>query len=109
MKNRCVLFQTIRRGLSEGQLETKLAEAEIRRKELQEEKVKQVMEHSGLERHGRMRSASAYKYVPNYSYVSMPPKPSSLPILSLHPFALLRGIHYKITLFLKKVGKYFSH
>ena len=63
MKNRCVLFQTIRRGLSEGQLETKLAEAEIRRKELQEEKVKQVMEHSGLERHGRMRSASAYKYV----------------------------------------------
>ena len=67
MKNRCVLFQTIRRGLSEGQLETKLAEAEIRRKELQEEKVKQVMEHSGLERHGRMRSASAYKYViPNF-------------------------------------------
>ena len=60
------MFQKIRRP--EGQLETKLAEAELRRKELQEEKVKQVMEHSGLERHGRMRSASAYKYViPNFS------------------------------------------
>ena len=54
------MFQKIRRP--EGQLETKLAEAELRRKELQEEKVKQVMDHTGLERHGRMRSASAYRY-----------------------------------------------
>ena len=86
------MFQKIRRP--EGQLETKLAEAELRRKELQEEKVKQVMEHSGLERHGRMRSASAYKYViPNFSIllficVSATKLPSFLPLLSLqslHP------------------------
>ena len=49
------------------QLETKLAEAELRRKELEEEKVKHVMERSGLERHGRMRSASAYKREQAYS------------------------------------------
>ena len=62
LKNRCLLFfQTIRRP--EGQLETKLAEAELRRKELQEEKVTKVMEHSGLERHGRMRSASTNRYI----------------------------------------------
>merc|ERR1712141_64058 len=60
-----VLFQKIRRP--EGQLETKLAEAELRRKELQEEKVKQVMDHTGLERHGRMRSASAYRREQLYS------------------------------------------
>ena len=56
-----MFFQTIRRP--EGQLETKLAEAELRRKELQEEKVTKVMEHSGLERHGRMRSASTNRYI----------------------------------------------
>ena len=45
----------------------KLAEAEVRRKELEEEKVNNVMERSGLERHGRMRSASAYKREQQYS------------------------------------------
>ena len=48
-------------------LETKLAEAELRRKELEEEKVKTVLERSGLERHGRMRSASAMKREQQYS------------------------------------------
>merc|ERR1711879_529000 len=43
-------------------LETKLAEAELRRKELEEEKVKTV-----LERHGRMRSASAMRREQQYS------------------------------------------
>ena len=45
----------------------KLAEAEVRRKELEEEKVNNVMERSGLERHGKMRSASAYKREQQYS------------------------------------------
>ena len=45
----------------------KLAEAEVRRKELEEEKVKTVLERSGLERHGRMRSASAYRREQAYS------------------------------------------
>ena len=45
----------------------KLAEAEVWRKELEEEKVNNVMERSGLERHGRMRSASAYKREQQYS------------------------------------------
>jgi len=49
------------------ELEVKLAEAEVRRKELEEEKVNNVMERSGLERHGRMRSASAYKREQQYS------------------------------------------
>ena len=48
-------------------LEAKLAEAELRRKELEEEKVKIVLERSGLERHGRMRSASAYKREQQFS------------------------------------------
>lgn len=41
------------------QIETKLAEAEQRRKALEEEKIKTVLEHSGLDRHGRLRSATA--------------------------------------------------
>ena len=45
----------------------KLAEAELRRKELEEEKVKTVLERSGLERHGRMRSASANRREQAYS------------------------------------------
>ena len=48
-------------------LEKKLAQAELRRKELEEEKVKNVLERSGVERHGRMRSASAYKREQQYS------------------------------------------
>lgn len=44
-----------------------MAEAELRRKELEEEKVKTVLERSGLERHGRMRSASAMKREQAYS------------------------------------------
>ena len=59
------LFQTIKRPKVE--LEVKLAEAEVRRKELEEEKVNNVMERSGLERHGKMRSASAYKREQQYS------------------------------------------
>ena len=58
-------FQTIKRPKVE--LEVKLAEAEVRRKELEEEKVNNVMERSGLERHGKMRSASAYKREQQYS------------------------------------------
>ena len=45
----------------------KLAEAELRRKELEDEKVKNVLERSGLERHGRMRSASAMRREQLYS------------------------------------------
>lgn len=48
-------------------LDVKLAEAELRRKELEEEKVKSVLERSGLERHGRMRSASAMRREQLYS------------------------------------------
>ena len=44
-----------------------MAEAELRRKELEEEKVKTVLERSGLERHGRMRSASAMRREQLYS------------------------------------------
>ena len=58
-------MQTIKRP--NIQLEAKLAEAELRRKELEEEKVKQVLERSGVERHGRMRSASAMKREQLYS------------------------------------------
>ena len=39
----------------------------MRRKELEEEKVKTVMERTGLERHSRLRSASAYKREQLYS------------------------------------------
>ena len=49
------LLQTIKRPKVE--LEIKLAEAVVRRKELEEEKVDNVIERSGLERHGKMRSA----------------------------------------------------
>ena len=58
-------LQTIKRPSLK--LETKLAEAELRRKELEEEKVKTVLERSGVDRHGRMRSASAYKREQQYS------------------------------------------
>lgn len=58
-------MQTLKKAPLE--LETKLAEAELRRKELEEEKVKMVLERSGLERHGRMRSASGYKREQLYS------------------------------------------
>ena len=39
----------------------RLAEAEERRKAQAEEKVKKVIEHSGIEKHERMRSASAMR------------------------------------------------
>ena len=58
-------LQTIKK--TSLKLETKLAEAELRRKELEEEKVKTVLERSGLERHGRMRSASAMRREQQYS------------------------------------------
>ena len=49
------------------QIEKKLAVAEERRKAAEEEKVKTVLERSGLERHGRMKSASAYERQKQYS------------------------------------------
>merc|ERR1711997_1451002 len=49
------------------QIEKKLAIAEERRKAAEEEKVKTVLERSGLERHGRMKSASAYERQKQYS------------------------------------------
>ena len=58
-------FQTIRRPSM--QIEKKLAIAEERRKAAEEEKVKTVLERSGLERHGRMKSASAYERQKQYS------------------------------------------
>ena len=66
--NDCVLplnLQTIKRP--NIKLEAKLAEAELRRKELEEEKVKTVLERSGLERHGRLRTASAMRREQNFS------------------------------------------
>lgn len=48
-------------------LESRLAEAESRRKAVEEERVKNVLERSGLERHGRMRSASALRRDNKYS------------------------------------------
>ena len=58
-------FQTIRRPSI--QIDKKLAIAEERRKAAEEEKVKTVLERSGLERHGRMKSASAYERQKQYS------------------------------------------
>ena len=49
------------------QIDKKLAIAEERRKAAEEEKVKTVLERSGLERHGRMKSASAYERQKQYS------------------------------------------
>ena len=49
------------------QIEKKLAVAEERRKAAEEERVKTVLERSGLERHGRMKSASAYERQKQYS------------------------------------------
>ena len=49
------------------QIEKKLAIAEERRKAAEEEKVKTVLERSGLDRHGRMKSASAYERQKQYS------------------------------------------
>ena len=48
-------------------IEARLAMAEERRKAQEEEKVKLVLERSGLERHGRMRSASARRREDKYS------------------------------------------
>ena len=45
----------------------RLREAEERRRAVEEEKVKVVMERSGLERHGRLRSASALRRENKYS------------------------------------------
>merc|ERR1719245_2246149 len=42
-------------------IDEKLATAEARRKELSEEKVKSVLERSGLERQERLKSASQYE------------------------------------------------
>ena len=42
-------------------LEQRLAIAEERRKAVEEEKMKAVKERTGLDRHGRMRSASALR------------------------------------------------
>ncbi len=50
-------LQSIRKP--SARLETRLADAEERRRAAEEEKVKKVMEHSGLEKHGRLKSASA--------------------------------------------------
>ena len=49
------------------QIEKKLAIAEERRKAAEEEKVKTVLERSGFERNGRMKSASAYERQKQYS------------------------------------------
>ncbi len=48
-------------------MRSKLAEAEERRKQLSEEKMKVVRETTGLERHNRMRSASATRREAHYS------------------------------------------
>ena len=50
-----------------ARLETRLADAEERRRAAEEEKVKAVLERSGLERHGRLRSASALRRERKYS------------------------------------------
>ena len=44
-----------------------MEQAEVRRKELEEEKVKTVLERSGLDRHNRLRSASAYQREKQFS------------------------------------------
>lgn len=62
---RCVLFQNIRKP--SARLESRLAEAEERRKAVEEEKVNKVVERSGIERHGRLRSASAMRREQKYS------------------------------------------
>lgn len=59
------LSQNIRRP--HIQIEEKLAIAEERRKAAEEEKLKTVLERSGLERHGRLRSASAYERQKQFS------------------------------------------
>ena len=48
-------------------MSARLAEAEERRRHNTEEKMKQVLERSGVERHGRMRSASALRRENRYS------------------------------------------
>jgi hypothetical protein len=53
------LFQNIRK--QSASIEARLAEAEERRKAMESEKVKLVLERSGLEKHHRMRSASAMR------------------------------------------------
>ena len=49
------------------QIEEKLAIAEARRKAVEEEKVKIVLERSGIEKHGRLKSASQYERQKMYS------------------------------------------
>jgi len=50
-----------------AKIDQRLAEAESRRKELEESKVKSVIERSGLERHSKLRSASALRRENKYS------------------------------------------
>lgn len=59
-------MQTIKRQPS-ANIEARLALAEERRKAQEEEKVKSVLERSGLERHGRMRTASARRRENKYT------------------------------------------
>ena len=54
------LFQTLRRPALRN-IDEKLAVAEARRKELSEEKVKSVLERTGLQRQERLKSASQYE------------------------------------------------
>ena len=54
------LFQTLKRPALRN-IDEKLAVAEARRKELSEEKVKSVLERTGLQRQERLKSASQYE------------------------------------------------
>ena len=60
-----VIFQTLRKP--SGDMRARLEEAEERRKAQSEAKLKVVRETTGLERHNRMRSASATRREAHYS------------------------------------------
>ena len=65
LKPQLFLFQTLRKP--SGDMRARLEEAEERRKAQSEAKLKAVRETTGLERHNRMRSASATRREAHYS------------------------------------------